>query len=291
MTSHRFAASIGCCAALLLSASSPEGQTPPPASRLYNTVKQKLAEGRQVVGGTVSVPDPDVYCAVANAGFDFTWIEMQHSPLTYQDVARMVFACRGAAAIPVHPRARRHRGRHPESRRPGRAGHHPADGGHGGEGRGGGAVREVSAGGPAQPGRRPVRRAVGRHVPADGQRQHDGRGDDREPGRRGDRRADCRGAGHRRRVRGEHRSRQLLGAAAGGSEVRGDGDQRRRGDDEAGAEARRAAGVEGSRKRLHVLPGTRRSDADKVRDARVRSACSPPDARRRGVAAIEGRER
>jgi 2-keto-3-deoxy-L-rhamnonate aldolase RhmA len=69
-------------------------------SRFYNTVKQKLQEGRQVVGATVLLPDPDLYCAVANAGFDFTWIEMQHSPLTYQDVARMVMSCRGAAAIP-----------------------------------------------------------------------------------------------------------------------------------------------------------------------------------------------
>src|SRR5687767_14871524 len=71
-----------------------------PAGRIYNTVKQKLAEGKQVVGGTVLLPDPEIYCAVANAGFDFTWIEMQHSPLTYQDVAHMVGACRGAAAIP-----------------------------------------------------------------------------------------------------------------------------------------------------------------------------------------------
>ncbi|MGH9660281.1 MAG: HpcH/HpaI aldolase family protein [Bryobacteraceae bacterium] len=63
-------------------------------------MKAKLAAGKQVVGGTVSSPDPDVYCAVANSGFDYTWIEMQHSPLTYQDVARMIWACRGAAAIP-----------------------------------------------------------------------------------------------------------------------------------------------------------------------------------------------
>ena len=71
-----------------------------PAARRYNTVKQKLAEGKQVVGGTVLLPDPDLYCAMANAGFDFTWIEMQHSPLTYQDVARMIMACKGAPAIP-----------------------------------------------------------------------------------------------------------------------------------------------------------------------------------------------
>jgi 2-keto-3-deoxy-L-rhamnonate aldolase RhmA len=38
--------------------------------------------------------------SMANSGFDFTWIEMQHSPLTYQDVARMVMACKGATAIP-----------------------------------------------------------------------------------------------------------------------------------------------------------------------------------------------
>jgi 2-keto-3-deoxy-L-rhamnonate aldolase RhmA len=68
--------------------------------RIYNTVKQKLADGRQVVGGTVTTADPDIYCAMANAGYDFLWIEMQHSPLTYQEVARMIWACRGAPAMP-----------------------------------------------------------------------------------------------------------------------------------------------------------------------------------------------
>ena len=37
---------------------------------------------------------------MANAGFDFLWIEMQHSPLTYQEVARMIWACKDASAIP-----------------------------------------------------------------------------------------------------------------------------------------------------------------------------------------------
>src|SRR5262245_51039475 len=70
------------------------------APKVYNTAKQKLLDGKQVVGGTVFSPDPNMYCATANAGFDFLWIEMQHSPLTYQDVARMIFACRGAAGMP-----------------------------------------------------------------------------------------------------------------------------------------------------------------------------------------------
>ena len=52
------------------------------------------------MGGTVSSSDPGIYCAMANAGFDFLWIEMQHSPLTYQDVARMIWACRDSPAIP-----------------------------------------------------------------------------------------------------------------------------------------------------------------------------------------------
>jgi len=67
---------------------------------IYNTVKQKLAAGQQVVGGTVTSSDPAIYCAMANSGYDFLWIEMQHSPLTYQEVARMIWACRGAPAIP-----------------------------------------------------------------------------------------------------------------------------------------------------------------------------------------------
>ena len=68
---------------------------------LYNTAKQKLMEGKQIVGGTVFSPDPNIYCAMASAGFDFLWIEMQHSPLTYSDVARMMWSCRGTPAIPM----------------------------------------------------------------------------------------------------------------------------------------------------------------------------------------------
>jgi 2-keto-3-deoxy-L-rhamnonate aldolase RhmA len=68
--------------------------------RMYNTAKKKLMEGKQIVGVTISSPDPNIYCAAANSGFDYTWIEMQHSPLTYSDVAKMIWACRGASAMP-----------------------------------------------------------------------------------------------------------------------------------------------------------------------------------------------
>ena len=67
---------------------------------LYNTAKQKLKEGKPLVGATVFSPDPNMYCAMANSGYDFMWIEMQHSPLTFEDVSRMIWACRGASAMP-----------------------------------------------------------------------------------------------------------------------------------------------------------------------------------------------
>src|SRR5712692_1396610 len=77
-------------------------QQPKPAAspKIYNTAKLKMMQGKQLIGGTVSSPDPNIYCAMANAGFDFTWIEMQHSPLTYSDVAKMIYACRGSSAMP-----------------------------------------------------------------------------------------------------------------------------------------------------------------------------------------------
>lgn len=68
--------------------------------KLYNTAKQKLLDGKPIVGGTVSTNDVNIYCAMATAGWDFLWIEMQHSPLTHQDVATMMRACKGTPAIP-----------------------------------------------------------------------------------------------------------------------------------------------------------------------------------------------
>ncbi len=73
---------------------------PAQSVRMYNTAKKKLMEGKQVVGGTINTSDPEIYCAMANAGFDYLWIEMQHSPLMYNDVATMIWACRGASAVP-----------------------------------------------------------------------------------------------------------------------------------------------------------------------------------------------
>lgn len=81
----------------LLLAGGAEAQRGGTASEMFNTVKTKLLNGEQVMGGTITTSDPEIYCAMASAGFDFLWIEMQHSPLTYSDVARMIRVCPGPA--------------------------------------------------------------------------------------------------------------------------------------------------------------------------------------------------
>lgn len=65
-----------------------------------NPVRKSLAEGRPVVGMTVSVPSVEIAAQGANQGFDFLWIEMEHSPTTLETLRNMVLATRGLPAIP-----------------------------------------------------------------------------------------------------------------------------------------------------------------------------------------------
>src|SRR4030095_14128052 len=73
----------------------------PPNSKIWNPVKLKLMRGEKVTGGTVfSSTDPSTYCAMANAGYDFIWTEMQHTTRDWEAVARMWKACPHAKAVP-----------------------------------------------------------------------------------------------------------------------------------------------------------------------------------------------
>jgi hypothetical protein len=74
---------------------------PPANAKIWNPVKLKLMRGEKVTGGTVSAAsDPSTYCAMANAGYDFIWTEMQHSPREWENVAKMWQACPHAKAVP-----------------------------------------------------------------------------------------------------------------------------------------------------------------------------------------------
>jgi 2-keto-3-deoxy-L-rhamnonate aldolase RhmA len=44
--------------------------------------------------------DGQTYCAMANAGYDYIWTEMQHSPHNWQDVTDMWSQCPHAKAVP-----------------------------------------------------------------------------------------------------------------------------------------------------------------------------------------------
>jgi 2-keto-3-deoxy-L-rhamnonate aldolase RhmA len=74
---------------------------PPAGSKLWNPVKVKLQQGGKVTGGTVfSATDPLTYCAMANAGYDYIWTEMQHNDRDWSHAARMWRTCPFAKAVP-----------------------------------------------------------------------------------------------------------------------------------------------------------------------------------------------
>src|SRR6202167_3745547 len=73
----------------------------PPNSKIWNPVMIKMMKGEKVTGGTVfSTDSPETYCAMANAGYDFIWTEMQHDSRDWEAVGRMWRACPHAKAVP-----------------------------------------------------------------------------------------------------------------------------------------------------------------------------------------------
>ena len=77
-------------------------QTPPaPAANWESPLKKSLREGRPIVGMTVSIPSADVVLQAARVGFDFVWIEMEHSPITLESVRNMVLATQGTGLVPL----------------------------------------------------------------------------------------------------------------------------------------------------------------------------------------------
>ena len=74
---------------------------PPPGAKIWNPVKLKMMQGGKVTGGTLfASTDPSTYCAMANAGYDFIWVEHQHTARSWADTARMWAACPQAKAVP-----------------------------------------------------------------------------------------------------------------------------------------------------------------------------------------------
>jgi len=65
-----------------------------------NPVKKVLQSGGVVYGGTVTAANLDTAAVMANAGFDFIWIEGEHGPITLETTRNIILATRGAKAVP-----------------------------------------------------------------------------------------------------------------------------------------------------------------------------------------------
>jgi 2-keto-3-deoxy-L-rhamnonate aldolase RhmA len=75
-----------------------EDPIPPPAWE--NPIKRRLRQGDPVVGGTLTTTSLDVAARMATVGFDFLWVEMEHSPITLETLRNVVLATRGLPAVP-----------------------------------------------------------------------------------------------------------------------------------------------------------------------------------------------
>lgn len=65
-----------------------------------NPVRETLEAGKPVVGMTITAASVEVAAQAAQLGFDFLWIEMEHSPLTLETVRNIILATRGLPAMP-----------------------------------------------------------------------------------------------------------------------------------------------------------------------------------------------
>ena len=72
----------------------PEGEESP----IWNPAMRKLLDGGPMIGGTIRATDARTYCAMAAAGYDFMWVEMQHEATSWEQVARLWRTCPGPAA-------------------------------------------------------------------------------------------------------------------------------------------------------------------------------------------------
>jgi 2-keto-3-deoxy-L-rhamnonate aldolase RhmA len=64
-----------------------------------NPLKKTLKDGGVVIGATVTAASLDTMAVLANAGFDFLWLEGEHSPLTLETMRNMILMTQGRKAV------------------------------------------------------------------------------------------------------------------------------------------------------------------------------------------------
>src|SRR5437763_2311418 len=68
--------------------------------QVKNHVKEQLKKGEPVIGIVISVNSVEVAAQAASMGFDFIWMEMEHTPISLETVRNVVLATRGLPAVP-----------------------------------------------------------------------------------------------------------------------------------------------------------------------------------------------
>jgi len=65
-----------------------------------NPVREALGTGKPAVGITITTNNVEAIAQAANLGFDFLWIEMEHSPVSLETLRNAILATRGLKAVP-----------------------------------------------------------------------------------------------------------------------------------------------------------------------------------------------
>lgn len=66
-----------------------------------NTVKEKLRQGKVIIGSMVLIPDPAIAEILGNAGFDYLMMDAEHGSCTERLMENMVRACELTPAVPM----------------------------------------------------------------------------------------------------------------------------------------------------------------------------------------------
>jgi len=68
-------------------------------NKWQNPVRTRLEAGDIVIGATITTPSIETAALIATLGFDFLWVEMEHSPVTLETLRAIVLATRALPAM------------------------------------------------------------------------------------------------------------------------------------------------------------------------------------------------
>ena len=68
---------------------------------MKNKLKQRLLEGKPALGSWIGFSDPYAVEMMADLGFDWLLIDMEHFPMTKETLRTILMACKGSESVPV----------------------------------------------------------------------------------------------------------------------------------------------------------------------------------------------